>query len=303
MEKVDRESSSESDAFLLKDDIPWHGAPDAPRRQRRFLWAVSFGNAVLLLISVLLLLTSLHARRSLLRNDDNALLKQIDAYSPVYDQVHVPLLDTTVNGTLLDRADSIYRRPPSPEVDAAWAAITHQLPHVIRTADVLRLGKDPSKTARWPAEWGFGADAHIAELDLVHTVHCLDTLRKDIHWRYYFGGKYPDGRFSRLHRTHTDHCVYVLLQSLMCNANGDVITNVWVEGQRGPYPDFSVNKKCRDYGALMGWHERTQITDMERYRQMEAPEGAFRWRMSQDFHDLFETGLEGGSVTDEELLE
>lgn len=223
--------------------------------------------------------------------------------APVYDQVQVPLVDAIINGSLLNRDSSIYRQPPSPKVDAAWERITHQFPHAISSEDVRRLGKDPSKTAKWPEDWGFGPDAHVAELDIIHTVHCLNAVRRDIHWRHYFADRYPDGNFPELHRTHTDHCIYIILQNLMCSANGDVITNVWVEGQSHPFPDFNVHKKCRDYETFVDWHHKTQITDMEGYEKMRAPEGAFVWPMSQEFHDLFQTGLKGGSMKEASLLD
>ncbi|KAG6063532.1 hypothetical protein E4U32_001173 [Claviceps aff. humidiphila group G2b] len=187
------------------------------------------------------------------------------------------------------------------EVEAAWDFITDQLPHAISSQDVLRLGKDPNKTAKWPSEWGFGSDAYIAELDIVHTVHCLNAVHRDVHWRHYFGDRYPDGKFPELHRTHTDHCIYIILQNLMCNANGDIVTNVWVEGQLHPFPDFNVNKKCRKYGTFIDWHRKTQITDMKRFLEMRKPHGHVPWKMSQKFHDLFQTGLKGGSK--EEILD
>ncbi|KAG5926712.1 hypothetical protein E4U42_003013 [Claviceps africana] len=289
--------SHERDSFLGKDgphDVDTRPRP--PRRPRLLLVlaALTLLNLVLLLTSVVLVSWARHHRRVLARNERNSLLKLADAYSPVYDQVQVPLLDVTINGSLMDRGDSIYRQPPSAAVDAAWESIAEQLPHAISREDVIRLGKDPDRTAKWPPEWGFGPDAYIAELDIVHTVHCLNAIRRDVHWRHYFGRRYPDGRFPEMHRTHTDHCIYIVLQNLMCAANGDVVTNVWVEGQLHPFPDFSIHKRCRDHGALIDWHRRTQVTDVDRFLEMRMPPGHVPWKMSQAFHDLFGTGLKGG---------
>lgn len=128
--------------------------------------------------------------------------------APIHGQIAISLLDTTVNGSLLDLGNSVFRAPPSPEVDAAWERISSLMPHVIATEDVIKLGKDPSRTARWPEDWGFGPDAHIAELDILHTIHCLNAIRRDVHWQHYFGQQYPDGTFPELHRVHTDHCIY-----------------------------------------------------------------------------------------------
>lgn len=79
----------------------------------------------------------------------------------------------------------------------------------------------------------------------------------------------------------------------MCSANGDIITNVWVETQDHPFPDFNVNKRCRDYNAFVDWHHENQIEDMEKYSQMRIPEGEEPWKMSEEFHQLFQTGLRG----------
>ncbi|KAG6039347.1 hypothetical protein E4U41_002847 [Claviceps citrina] len=298
------ESGHEKDTFLPNHDAAPREGLDAPacsgRRPRLLVAAaaVTLLNVVLLLASIALVVLTRQQRRALFGNERNGLLKAVDAYSPVYDQIQVPLIDTTINGSLLDHGHSIYRQAPSAEVDAAWEAISHQLPHAISRDDVVRLGKNPARTARWPAEWGFGPDAYIAELDIVHTVHCLNAVRRDVHWRHYFGRRYPDGRFPALHRTHTDHCIYMILQNLMCGASGDMVTNVWVEGQSHPFPDFSINKRCRDHGALLDWHRRTQVTDMERFLQMRVPPGHVPWPMSQQFHDLFETGLKGGAAAE-----
>ncbi|KAG5979808.1 hypothetical protein E4U55_004745 [Claviceps digitariae] len=293
------EHSHEETIFLDKISSHEIDTPTCPPRRPRLLLiliTLTLLNLALLLMSVALLVLVRHQRQGLLRNEKNSLLKAVDAYSPVYDQVQVPFVDLTINGSLLDRGESIYRQPPSAEVDAAWESITNQLPHAIRREDVLRLGKDPDRTAKWPPEWGFGNDAYIAELDIVHTVHCLNAVRRDVHWRHYFGDRYPDGRFSELHRTHTDHCIHIILQNLMCNANGDIVTNVWVEGQLHPFPDFNVNKKCRDYSTFIDWHHKTQITDMKRFLEMRVPHDHVPWKMSQEFHDLFNTGLKGGSA-------
>ncbi|KAG6043872.1 hypothetical protein E4U39_004042 [Claviceps sp. Clav50 group G5] len=300
---LEEDKSNEKDVFLDKGSSPIMDDPKFPARRPPVLLittAFTLLNLALLFVSFVLLFWTRNQRRQLLRNESNSLLKAVDAYSPVYDQVHVPLIDLTINGSLLDRGESIYRQAPSAEVDAAWDLITNQLPHAISSEDVLRLGKDPKKTAKWPSEWGFGSDAYIAELDIVHTVHCLNAVRRDIHWRHYFGDRYPDGKFPELHRTHTDHCIYIILQNLMCNSNGDIVTNVWVEGQLHPFPDFNVNKKCRNYGTFIDWHRKTQITDMKQFLEMRKPHDHVPWKMSQKFHDLFQTGLKGGSK--EEVL-
>ena len=210
--------------------------------------------------------------------------------APVHDRVQINILHARVNGTLLDTDHSVFRQPPSPEVDMAWERIGDLSPHVISREDVIRLGKDPSKAAKLPDEdWHLGPDSYLAELDVFHTIHCLNAIRRDVYWKHYFGKDYPDGEFPELHRIHTDHCIYIVLQDLMCHATGDMITTPWVDGQLNPFPDFNINRKCRDFGGLLEWHEETAIRDMERWKRLRKPEDVVPYRMTDEFHQRFKT--------------
>jgi Mycotoxin biosynthesis protein UstYa len=206
----------------------------------------------------------------------------------------VPLSYSTqkVNGTLLNTHDSIYRRSPSPEVDAAWERLANIDATFISGADVLALGKDVSKVAKYPDDFGLGPDAYVAELDVMHLIHCLNALRRDVYFSHYFGSKYPDGQPSELHRVHSDHCIYVLLQNLMCNANVDVITLDWVEGQKHPFPDFSINHKCINFDSILQWQEEHAV-DRTKFLAIQKPDDHTPMRMSDDFKRMF--GVDGDS--------
>lgn len=63
----------------------------------------------------------------------------------------------------------------------------------------------------------------VARLDVFHEIHCLDMLRREIHFDHYYskkGWKNP-GDAPADHRIHISHCIYALLQSLTCSANTD----------------------------------------------------------------------------------
>ena len=47
----------------------------------------------------------------------------------------------------------------------------------------------------------------------------------------------------------------MLLQTLMCHADLDMITSGKVRGAPGPFPDFSVEQKCRDFEEILRWKE------------------------------------------------
>ena len=45
----------------------------------------------------------------------------------------------------------------------------------------------------------------------------------------------------------------------MCNANTEMLTLNWIEEADYPFPDFNVNRQCRDFEALMQWQEARAV--------------------------------------------
>lgn len=73
----------------------------------------------------------------------------------------------------------------------------------------------------------------------------------------------------------------MLPQTLMCNADVGVVTHNWIHDERysepkaRPFPDFSTNKKCRNFDGVM---DRLQseggVKDLAKKFPMEYPAGA-----------------------------
>ncbi|EOD45791.1 putative tat pathway signal sequence protein [Neofusicoccum parvum UCRNP2] len=106
----------------------------------------------------------------------------------------------------------------------------------------------------------------MAEIDVFHQLHCLNSLRKGLihNYQYYWGDRYgldPPIMFS----SHLNHCMDVLRQNIMCHADVEVITYDWRETQLHPFPNFGINKKCRDFNAVLEWQERTKLQDARRH--------------------------------------
>ncbi|KAG1895123.1 uncharacterized protein F5891DRAFT_1281290 [Suillus fuscotomentosus] len=104
----------------------------------------------------------------------------IPAYSPAGGAVESTIV--RFNG-MLD-FPSIYRGPPSPEIDAAWARIAHDvLPTRMSLKEILKAGEvdSPSKV-RYPPEFGGG---FMVSMEAPHQLHCLTnagTTRKSWIW-------------------------------------------------------------------------------------------------------------------------
>lgn len=148
-----------------------------------------------------------------------------------------------MNATLLEtHPQDIYHMEPSPDVDAAWYKISDMKPIAIKRQAVVALGKDASKAAKWPESLSFGPDLYIGRLDVFHQIHCLDALRREVHFDYYYCKKFPGGYQSSdaLHKTHLSHCISLLLQNGMCSASVDVYTHLWTDTHAAAQPDFNI---------------------------------------------------------------
>lgn len=139
---------------------------------------------------------------------------------------------------------------PGPDADKAWDYYESVRPVRITKSDVLRLGKDPRTAARYEdSVFELGSDAYIAPLDVFHQIHCLNELRKNAFADY--GEERPTKKkHGRLWWIHLRHCTDMLLQNIKCHADADIVTYNWLETQQNPFPDFNINRKCRNFHAL-----------------------------------------------------
>ncbi|CAG8978977.1 hypothetical protein HYALB_00012260 [Hymenoscyphus albidus] len=229
-------------------------------------------------------------------------------HAPILQRFEVDTILKTVQGTLFNEHNDLLRRPPSPSVDAVWDRLASLGTFFISSSDVVRLGKNPEISTKAPLEWacdlekpltlkGFGPDAYLAHLDGQHALHCLDAVRRYAYGEYY----YPDAKdwnTSSIDEAHRSHCLHILLQSLTCNYNFDLITynvcralsqlnsarqlkrilanNVkWMVTQKHPFPDFGVNKKCVNHDQILDWQAKNKISDemWEDFAKRGLPEG------------------------------
>ena len=180
--------------------------------------------------------------------------------APLFDQIHIPFVEIKRNGSFTDPPHpSIYRQPPSPEVDAAWARLGNINPIPMTSEEVKKRGVDPLYTAKFPHSFGFGNDAHIGRLDAFHQIHCLNALRKEIHFDVYYGGNFVDDIPTPSHRAHVSHCLEIILQALTCSASVEPIMHYWVDIQQMPFPNFDDKHICREFDTILKWQEEKSV--------------------------------------------
>ncbi|TVY24103.1 hypothetical protein LHYA1_G007966 [Lachnellula hyalina] len=179
----------------------------------------------------------------------------------------IPFISKVVQGALFNEDDILFRQDPSPEVDDAWKTLTDIGVVIITGEEVAKLDKDPKETVKVPPSWGHGDDAHLAQPDGQHALHCLNALRRYAYREEYFPTqtKCPSNATSKIalqpyHQAHLSHCLHILLQTLTCDFSTDMITHKWMATQKFPFPDFSINKKCKDHSKLLEWQTREKIS-------------------------------------------
>ncbi|KAI9755572.1 MAG: Transcription initiation factor TFIID subunit 5 [Chaenotheca gracillima] len=209
-------------------------------------------------------------------------------FPPVLNRIDLPMVEAEINGTLFPPENpSIYRQEPSPEVDDAWFELEKIRAFAITSKDMEELGKDTTTAAKFPEDAGFGSDAYMAQVDVFHQIHCLNLLRKAALPKYYPDGPTKKSSSSHdMHLIHVSHCADVLLQNLMCTASTDVLTFDWMETQARPFPQFTRNAKCRDFGTLQKFQEENTI-ELDKWIALKKPEGVMQVPAPAKYYEIF----------------
>ena len=228
--------------------------------------------------------------------------------APVLDEIEIPLIDSQVEGKLFPRNDGtdlLGRMAPGAEANAAWEDFEIQRPFAITAEQVRRLGKDPAKTVKYPADYGIGDDAYMAGLDVFHQLHCFDAIRKEAFKDYWWDGEryhpegYEDGKppqrtHNELWWLHMRHCVDIITQTIMCHADTEMTTMTWLETQERPWPDFSINRKCKDFSQVVKWRDEN-AQDIERSGTIKKPYD--QTKIQDMYWELYGNGTVEGDKT------
>ncbi|KJX97224.1 hypothetical protein TI39_contig523g00002 [Zymoseptoria brevis] len=246
-----------------------------------------FFNLGLFMTSVLIIWIST-IQGSCSSRSTNELLKQTSTRSPIFDRLDFQFEYKQMNATLLaSPRDEIFRGEPSPEVDRAWNRIANTKPIALSKEELLVAGLDPSKTVKFPESYGLG-EAYAARIDVFHQLHCLDALRQQAyHNEHKHVRRGQQKTTPKMHDAHLSHCIYYLLQNIMCQASVDVYPHVWTDTLAQPYPDFNTVKKCRNFDAILGWQETNGLDEHEFYKLRRPEEFGPPLYMSEAFKELW----------------
>ncbi|PGH08527.1 hypothetical protein AJ80_07847 [Polytolypa hystricis UAMH7299] len=185
-------------------------------------------------------------------------------YSPAQDAVRYKRTTFT---TGFEGGLSKYQGPPSAENEKAWDELYG---YGISRIPESQAKKLVDKTLPIPGDPGY----YIAGLDVFHQLHCLNMLRK-----YFWAAELGLNKSSLMHRavdktferSHMDHCIDAVRQSLMCSADIAPITWAWSERDHMGKASANSNHTCRDFDRLMEWGKANRVKNSDPLMFLEHP--------------------------------
>ena len=98
---------------------------------------------------------------------------------------------------------------------------------------------------------------YLATLDVFHTLHCVNKIRKSYYSDYYHDpNPIPD------QQEHFDHCIDLIRQVVMCHGDISLHTYEWKDDYRWPWPSMRTEHQCRDWNKLMDWSREHYIPSL-----------------------------------------
>ncbi|KAG8424316.1 hypothetical protein J3458_001119 [Metarhizium acridum] len=227
-----RSSSEIEDDFLISKN---HPTRQQRRRCMRPLLAIIAVLALAAYTAILVALTWRMTRQSRLHGTRFLKSPANDyiTYEPyVMEQWELP-------------GDIQYFGEPSKEVDQNWHNIfEHQ--NIGFSAELMHeLGRE-EEGIRLPDGTYFGS------LMVFHHLHCLKNIYHALNPSYYHLDKLQGSELA-MHKEHTDHCMHMLMDAVMCQGDTTVLTMKWDAKGARPIGNLSSPHECVNWDRLMEW--------------------------------------------------
>lgn len=207
------------------------------------------------------------------------------ASAPALNGVDITLTDVKVNGTLWPPKEPNWMRaePHQATIEAMWESYEPGFKYSfgISREDIVGLGQDPDLAVTLPGE----PDTYIASFDSLHKTHCLNEIRK-MTFEDYGAQEVKKHKHGRFWWVHLRHCVDLLMQDQLCHADADMITYNWVDTQKYPWPNMSINRKCRSWDSLMDWGKK-HVVDPDKLKGFSKPEGVVELPFERGYYEMF----------------
>ncbi|KAI0198220.1 hypothetical protein F4808DRAFT_266836 [Astrocystis sublimbata] len=146
---------------------------------------------------------------------------------------------------------SPYTGEPRAELDEAWSKLLR--------STLLRMTKEEMVKMNKTSLSLLDGSGYVGYLETFHMLHCVKRIYQSHHQEYY-PEQQRDGAFTD---AHLYHCLDVLREGIMCNADLSINTLFWetptkVQGAR---PGL---RKCVNWDLLQSWAEDRTLTAKDR---------------------------------------
>ncbi|KAF2684278.1 hypothetical protein K458DRAFT_403946 [Lentithecium fluviatile CBS 122367] len=104
------------------------------------------------------------------------------------------------------------------EIDAHWEYLAGALRTRSRKEEQIHQSRRPHLRPSRPRR--VDIPNYYGSIDMVHSLHCLNTIRQQFDPEYYERtSKVPKHAHRMKMRMHVDHCIYQLRQAILCHAD------------------------------------------------------------------------------------
>ncbi|THU86392.1 hypothetical protein K435DRAFT_683749 [Dendrothele bispora CBS 962.96] len=152
-----------------------------------------------------------------------------------------------------DSDKTIYQGAPSQEVDTAWYDLYRYLAVAVPKSEAAKMA---NRTSPIPGD----ELNYIIIPDVFHTLHCLNIIRRALYPEHY----QHSAENLDLTRSHVNHCIDTIRQSLMCCS--DVSPIVWRWNETRNLSEFrsDVVHECRNFEKIQEWAKEHHVDRYDR---------------------------------------
>lgn len=150
---------------------------------------------------------------------------------------------------------------PGLDHDRAWDELVEGSIFSLDASTMASLGR-ADEGVRFPD------GTYYATLSVFHNLHCLRRLHRVSYLDTYYPSLSPEDMITL--RAHTAHCLHMLKEAIMCQADTSLITMRWKPDQALPGANFSSPHECVNWKNLEDWLEPRAIS-IDVIRKLEHP--------------------------------
>ncbi|KAF2722586.1 hypothetical protein K431DRAFT_41535, partial [Polychaeton citri CBS 116435] len=148
-----------------------------------------------------------------------------------------------------------YFGKPSRELDQAWDDLIGNRFFYI-TDKEAQAAFGPNFAQYHVTQYGINS-----ELDVMHTLHCVNQVRQAVDSEYY-----RIDMEDNFMRYHIDHCLDIIRQAIQCKGDLTIIPTRWFDGIHKGFIDSDQTHTCRNFEKIREWTIRRHNSTPDAWR-------------------------------------